>query len=822
MSLYDFNIAHYNILILSKKYGKMKKTILLITILSLACIEVFSQVAEKFNYQAIVRDSDGQTIINQQVSLRISILKGSEFGNDVYVETHSVMTNSFGMVSMQIGGGLIELGNFSEIEWGADAHYIKIEMDPEGNSNYTEMGTSQLLSVPYALYSNSTNNVSGVWSSNGSNVYVENTTSNVGIGTYDPGGKLHVKGDSDDDANTTLFEVTDKDGNTVFRVTPSGVEILVDDYLDGDIKGLMVKNREGTGPYEDYFIVTPDSVRIYIKDDDKGVSGGFAVGKYGAAKNSTNDLMRVSGDSIRMYIDEVNKGVSGGFAVGKYGAAKNSGVSYFDISTSNNADTIDPSEPRILWYPYKEAFLTGRVLIESADSIGTNSFASGFESKAIGDYSQAMGYAAIARGNFSTSIGRNSIAGLNSTIINAFSFGNEAFALDTNSVAIGYRVTASGKNSLAIGDSALADNINAIAIGSSYDNFTYFNGDFDETYNTLGPRATGRYSLAIGSGIVAAGDGSVVIGSLDTAYADYATIFGLFNNSTGRYTAIGGGKYNRTGAIYATVGGGNGNEATGESSVVSGGEQNEANYLWSTVTGGTFNSANGLASTITGGRGNHAEGNNSSLTGSYYSNANGDYTAILNGWWSDANDYYETVIGPNADPSSGNGTSWVSTDRIFTVANGSGVLIQSNALVILKNGNAGFGTNTPVYKLDVIGSIRATGAVYYGGSEGNTDGTEYAKPDFVFESNYKNNYPIYEIEAFIQKNKHLPWLTSAKDEGDAINMTRMSFETLEAVENMQLQIIQLKKENDQLKEHLKDIDLLKEEINKLKSMMETE
>jgi hypothetical protein len=142
--------------------------------------------------------------------------------------------------------------------------------------------------------------------------------------------------------------------------------------------------------------------------------------------------------------------------------------------------------------------------------------------------------------------------------------------------------------------------------------------------------------------------------------------------------------------------------------------------------------------------------------------------------------------------------------------------------LILKNGNTGIGTNTPAYDLDVIGNIRATGSVYYGGSEGSADGTAYSKPDFVFEPEYDKDFTINEVEEFIKVNKHLPWVTSAKDEGDAVNMTRMSFETLEAVENLQLQIIELKKENDELKHKLKMIEQLEEEIENLKELITTE
>ncbi len=119
------------------------------------------------------------------------------------------------------------------------------------------------------------------------------------------------------------------------------------------------------------------------------------------------------------------------------------------------------------------------------------------------------------------------------------------------------------------------------------------------------------------------------------------------------------------------------------------------------------------------------------------------------------------------------------------------------------NGNVGIQTTLPAYTLDVCGDIRASGSVYYGGTCGAADGTDYTKPDYVFRNGYKI-YSVDEVEKFISKKGHLPWLTSAQkekeeNEGGAVNITRMSFETLEAVENMQLQIIELKKEIEHLK-----------------------
>lgn len=116
--------------------------------------QAFSQsVPQKFSYQAIVRNSNGQVLDSQSVSVRLSILQGSETGNAVYVETHTIMTNAVGQIGLQVGGGTVVSGQISQINWSNGPFFIKSETDPTGGSNYSISSTSQLLSVPYALFS---------------------------------------------------------------------------------------------------------------------------------------------------------------------------------------------------------------------------------------------------------------------------------------------------------------------------------------------------------------------------------------------------------------------------------------------------------------------------------------------------------------------------------------------------------------------------------------------------------------------------------------------------------------------------------------------
>lgn len=119
---------------------------------SLASALVFSQVQDAMSYQAIIRNSSNQLVSNQNVGMRFSILKGSTTGAVVYSETQTQSTNTNGLVTVKIGTGTLVSGSYSTINWGTGTYFMKIETDPNGSNNYTITGTSQLLSVPYALY----------------------------------------------------------------------------------------------------------------------------------------------------------------------------------------------------------------------------------------------------------------------------------------------------------------------------------------------------------------------------------------------------------------------------------------------------------------------------------------------------------------------------------------------------------------------------------------------------------------------------------------------------------------------------------------------
>ena len=131
----------------------MRKIFTLLLAVLLTAI-VFAQSPEKMSYQAVIRNSNDQLVTNQTVGMQISILQGSASGTTVYVETQTPTTNANGLVSIEIGGG----AGFDAIDWSAGPYFFKTETDPTGSTSYTITGTSQLLSVPYALHSKTADN----------------------------------------------------------------------------------------------------------------------------------------------------------------------------------------------------------------------------------------------------------------------------------------------------------------------------------------------------------------------------------------------------------------------------------------------------------------------------------------------------------------------------------------------------------------------------------------------------------------------------------------------------------------------------------------
>lgn len=640
----------------------MKKIITILFVI--INLHIFAQSPQAFNYQAIIRNNSGNIITNQSVNFRISLISDSINGTTSYIETHTVNTDASGLVSLQIGNGQIVSGDFNSINWANGPFFIKIEMDPLGGLNYQLFGTTKLLSVPYALYAQ--NSGSDNWHKNGENIYNSNN-GNIGIGTNTPNSKLEIKGNND-----TLFQVKDNNGNPVFIVFPEGVQVYV---------------KEGAS---------------------KGNIGGFAVSGRSATKGIIGDYLKVTPDSVRVYLNESNnKGNIGGFAVSGRSATKGLVRNFFDVSIDTTG-TIFPSQARIVWYPTKEAFLAGKVLIEHKDSVGRNSFATGFEAKARGGWSQAMGYKVTARGFFSTAIGYKSVANGNSS----FAFGEEAKANAHNSFAFGTGAIANGMGSFSFG-SAGRDTLG---------NLTGFNTQADGKFSFaigLGAHANGVNSLSIGANSEAIGKSSLSVGIETNATGSFAVALGYKSTASGTGSiALGIGLIDNLSFLNTT--------SSGMGSIAIGpGAKSEGTWSFALGYKATAKAIQSFAFGY-----NMSSGNNAFATG-YTTTAHGDFSFSMNnsttaGGMNSVAMNYATVtksansvaMGSNTlaksmnslvigryNDTTGSGNSWNQFDPLFVIGNGMADNLRSNAFTVLKNGNTGINITNPSTSLEINGAI---------------------------------------------------------------------------------------------------------------------
>lgn len=135
----------------------MKKTLLFISGLILA-IGVSAQAPKGISHQAVIRDAGNELVTNADVSARVSIIQGAPSGVILYVEQHEVVSNQNGLITYVIGTGDVQNGVFGDIDWSDSPLFLRTEVDPAGGSNYTIIGTTQFLSVPYALYAETSGN----------------------------------------------------------------------------------------------------------------------------------------------------------------------------------------------------------------------------------------------------------------------------------------------------------------------------------------------------------------------------------------------------------------------------------------------------------------------------------------------------------------------------------------------------------------------------------------------------------------------------------------------------------------------------------------
>jgi hypothetical protein len=254
------------------------KNLFILFVTAILSINIYAQSPEKMSYQAVVRDASNGLVANSAVGMQISILQGGAAGTAVYVETQMPTTNDNGLVSLEIGGGTSVSGSFSAINWGAGPYFIKTETDPSGGTNYSISGTSQMMSVPYAMYANTADHVVNdavndadsdpaneiqTLSRNGNTISLSNGggtfTDNVGQKIAGPGITIH---------------------NDTISLATRNVEDLV------MIQGTF--NKTGTKLGGAGYTIVRDTVGMYTLTFDKSF-GGFPAVTY--STNWTNTVV---------------------------------------------------------------------------------------------------------------------------------------------------------------------------------------------------------------------------------------------------------------------------------------------------------------------------------------------------------------------------------------------------------------------------------------------------------------------------------------------------------------------------------------------------
>ena len=216
----------------------------------------FAQTPEKMSYQAVVRDSGDALVTNLAVGMQISILQTTATGTAVYIETQTPTTNINGLVTLEIGTGSVVSGDFTTIDWSTGLYFIKTETDPTGGSSYTITGTSQLLSVPYALHAKTvtqpTYNVNTFYAELGGYVIEINTDGTHGLVVA-----------MQDQGSSSWYEAND----------------LLSNASNHDVNGAKFK---------DWRIPTKRELNLMYGVSTNGNGAGLSLGSYWSSTESDN------------------------------------------------------------------------------------------------------------------------------------------------------------------------------------------------------------------------------------------------------------------------------------------------------------------------------------------------------------------------------------------------------------------------------------------------------------------------------------------------------------------------------------------------------
>ncbi len=499
---------------------------------------LFAQAPEKLSYQAVVRDANSSLITNQAVGMKISILQYSTSGNAVYIETHTRTSNINGLVSLEIGSGNVLTGSISGINWANGPYFIRTEIDPNGGTNYTISGTTQLLSVPYALHAKKAESANET-----DPLFTNSQAANITAADIINLSNLSGVNTGDQDGSETV--VTAGTNITVTGTGTAAAPYVINANSSG---GWGLTGNAGTNPSVN-FIGTTDATDLVFKTNNM-VAGrlnqnlentsygvGSLLANIGGVSNTATGSFALNSNTYGNYNTGYGAGALANSTIGNDNTATGAAALYFNTSGSNNT-------------------AQGRSSLYS-NVTGSDNTASGFfalSGNTIGINNTATGSSALffnTSGNNNTASGKSALYS-NTTGYSNTASGYESLKLNTTGIfntANGVRALLSntiGEANTASGYDALRSNTtgnNNTSIGSSslYSNITG-NDNTAIGYDALGGNSTGSRNTATGHSALSSnttGNNNTAAGydALElntTGYNNTAIGFmALTNNTTG-------------------------------------------------------------------------------------------------------------------------------------------------------------------------------------------------------------------------------------------------------------------------------------------------
>ncbi|MFO7933179.1 MAG: tail fiber domain-containing protein [Bacteroidales bacterium] len=532
---------------------------------------LLAQVPQGFKYQAVARDATGAVMANQELNFEISILKGDPSGEVVFEEQHTDTTNPFGLMTLDIGSGNIITGDFSSIAWGDDTYFLMVEVDG------ISMGTTQLLSVPYALHAQtvsvdkvddadadplneiqslslSGNDLSlsdgggsvtlpasaGGGDNWGSQTVVSDATLSGAGTTSDPLGVVQgeIMPDWEDiqgmpaDFSDNTDDVDDADhdaSNEIQTLSLSGTLLT----LSKEGGTVTLPSSGGGDNWGTQTVVTDETlVGQGIETNPLGiVDGGVTSAKILDGSILTHDLANynVTADKLAnnsVATEKINAGAVTGIKIAQAGATngqvlKWNGSSWVPGDVSDGGTSLWQENGSNIYYNTGNVGIGTSIPSALLHTSGTGTgqgnvlFEGEFKNSNPGDPPASGGG---ARMMWYPDKAAFRAGGVNSNEWDKNKIG-------TNSVAMGHGTTASGDFSTALGAST-ATGLTSTAMGGS----TLASGSCSTSMG-LSTNASGNNSTAMGMNTVASGRASTAMGSYTTAPSAYETVIGVFNTT---------------------------------------------------------------------------------------------------------------------------------------------------------------------------------------------------------------------------------------------------------------------------------------------------